>query len=82
MKFDGAAFKKLEGLNVGILKFFPYPISNFSNNAHSLIKDSRIKIHEPILGQPCHQHEIIYSQKTPRLRHLALDAHQFGMDLQ
>ncbi len=23
MKFDGAAFKKLEGLNVGILKFFP-----------------------------------------------------------
>ncbi len=22
MKFDGAAFKKLEGLNVGILKFF------------------------------------------------------------
>ncbi len=24
MKFDGAAFKNLEGLNVGILKFFPY----------------------------------------------------------
>ena len=23
MKFDGAAFKKLEGLNVDILKFFP-----------------------------------------------------------
>ena len=23
MKFDGAAFKNLEGLNVGILKFFP-----------------------------------------------------------
>ena len=24
MKFDGTAFKKLEGLNVGILNFFPY----------------------------------------------------------
>jgi hypothetical protein len=24
LKFDGAAFKYLEGLNVGILKFFPY----------------------------------------------------------
>ena len=23
MKFDGAAFKNTEGLNVGILKFFP-----------------------------------------------------------
>jgi hypothetical protein len=33
-------------------------------NAHPLIKDLRIKIQEPILGQPCHQHETIYSEKT------------------
>ena len=28
MKFDGAAFKNLEGLNVGILKFFPIKIAD------------------------------------------------------
>ena len=29
MKFDGAAFKKLEGLNMGILKFFPIFLYKF-----------------------------------------------------
>ena len=33
MVFGGAAFKKLEGLNVGILKFFPNNINRIAGEA-------------------------------------------------